>query len=73
MDIQAEKIELIKLLWNTNNPSILESIKNILAKEKQSDFWNDLSEEQKNEIDQADLEIKNGETFDFNEFMANHR
>ncbi len=73
MDIQAEKLELMKLLLNTNNPSILESIKNILKKDKTSDFWNELSSEQQKEIDSADIEISQGKTTNYETFMASHR
>jgi hypothetical protein len=73
MDIQAEKLELMKLLLNTENPSILESIKNILRKEKTPDFWDELSVEQKEEINKADLEISRGETISYENFMSSHR
>ncbi|WP_445733657.1 hypothetical protein [Mariniflexile sp.] len=73
MDIQAEKLELMKLLLNTNNPSILQSMKNILKKDKTSDFWDELTAEQQQEINNADSEINRGETVDYTTFMASHR
>jgi len=73
MDIQAEKIELMKLLLNTNNPSIIESVKQILKKEKSSDFWDELDTEQKQEIEKAELEIKVGETKNYESFISSHR
>ena len=73
MDIQAEKLELMRLLLNTDNPSIIESIKKVFRKDKSSDFWNDLSLEQQEEINKADIEIIDGETFDYNNFMSTHR
>ena len=73
MDIQAEKIQLAKLLLATDNPEILKSIKMIFKKDKSDDFWNELSLEQQNEIDTALLEIKNGEVSDYDLFMQNHR
>lgn len=73
MDIQAEKIELMKLLLNTNNPKILRSIKQIFKKEKTVDFWDELTDEQQTEIKQAESEIEKGETTDYDTFMANHR
>ncbi len=73
MDIQAEKLELMKLLLNTNNPSILESIKKILKKETTSDFWEELSFEQQKEIDNADIEISKGKTKNYDSFIASHR
>ncbi len=73
MDIQAEKIELAKLLLNTNNPRIIQSIKQIFKKEKSSDFLNDLNSEQIAEIKKASLEVKEGKITDYETFMNNHR
>ena len=53
MDIQTEKIELAKLLLNTNDPEIIQSIKKILKKETSPDFWDELNAEQKQEIKDA--------------------
>lgn len=73
MNIQSEKIELIKMLLDTENPKVIESIKKIFEKEKSSDFWDDLSSEQRKEIEKASLEIKNGEVTDYETFMQKHR
>jgi predicted AAA+ superfamily ATPase len=73
MNIQAEKIHLAKLLLETENPKILESIKKIFKKNKIADFWDDLSPDQKTEIDKAIKEIENGEVTDYESFMRNYR
>ena len=73
MNIQAEKIELIKLLLNTDNPKILKSIKQIFKKEKNIDFWEKLSPEQQYEIEAADLEIMEDKTTDYESFIAKHK
>lgn len=73
MNIQAEKIELVKMLLDTENPEIIESIKKIFKKEKTSDFLDDLTIEQCEEIERASLEIKNGEVTDYESFMQKHR
>jgi hypothetical protein len=73
MNIQSEKIHLAKLLLETENPKIIESIKKIFYQYKTADFWDDLSSEQKAEIDKASLEIKNGEVMDYEMFMEKHR
>ena len=57
MNIQAEKIELAKMLLDTQNPKIIESIKNIFKNEKTEDFWAELSLEQRTEIEKASIEI----------------
>jgi len=73
MNIQAEKIALVKMLLETENPQIIASIRKIFSKEKTYDFWNDLSTEQKEEIKKASLEINNDEVIDYDLFMQNYR
>jgi uncharacterized protein YaeQ len=73
MDIQAEKIQLAKMLLDTQNPKIIESIKNIFKREKTVDFWAELSLEQRNEIEKASIEIENGEITEYDSFMQKHR
>jgi len=73
MDIQSEKIQLAKMLLETENPNIIESIKRIFKKNKTVDFWDELSPEQKNEIERASIEIENGELTDYDSFMQKNR
>ncbi|MBA4743933.1 hypothetical protein [Flagellimonas halotolerans] len=73
MNIQAEKIELVKMLLNTNDPKIIQSIKRIFKKEGSTDFWDELTTEQQAEINQGISEIENGDVVDFDSFMAKHR
>ena len=60
MDIQAEKITLAQLLLQTEDESIIKKVKAIFKKD-QKDWWDDLSQDQKNEIEEADKEIDRGE------------
>lgn len=73
MNIQAEKLELMKLLLNTENPSIIHSIRQIFRKEKTIDFWDELSSEQQSEIKQGSLEIEQGKFSDYDAFLSKHR
>tara|TARA_R110002051_G_scaffold89242_1_gene157365 strand:- start:543 stop:764 length:222 start_codon:yes stop_codon:yes gene_type:complete len=72
MDIQTSKIQLVKEILDIDTPELIEKVVNLLKKEKR-DFWNDLSHNQQEEINKADLEILNEETFDYETFMASHR
>jgi len=72
MNIQSEKIALMKLLLETDDSSIIESIKKIFLSEKK-DFWSELSEEQKFEIEESEREIEKGEFFIFEEVMSKYR
>jgi hypothetical protein len=73
MNIQSEKIEIIKLILETDNPGILESVKNIFKKSTTTDFWETLPVEQKEDIIQGIKEIENGEVVDYEDFMKNYR
>lgn len=73
MNIQAEKIELIKLLTETDSPKIIESIKKIFKKEQAVDFWDELSSEQQEEILQGTAEIEQDKVIDYEAFIAKHR
>jgi len=73
MDIQTEKLEIMKMILETENPGILESIKKIFKKEAHSDFWESLTENQKNDIKEGIIEADNGEVIDYEDFMKKHR
>jgi len=71
MNIQAEKLEIMKMILNTENPSILQRIKNIFTKEK--DFWNTLSDLEKEDIMKGIEELDNGDKYSYEEVMKKHR
>lgn len=71
MDIQLEKLELIKMLTEIDNPEIIKSIKKILTKEKK-DWWDDLTEAQKEEIELGVEQFKNGQTVSYESVMKKH-
>ena len=71
MNIQLEKLELIKMLAETNDSDIISSIKKIFATEKK-DFWDELSEEQKFDIEESEREYERGEYVNFEEFIKKH-
>lgn len=66
MDIQFEKLQLIKLLQETENPSIVLAIKKIFQKEK-TDWWDELPESVKEGIDKGLDDIKNGRVVSYDE------
>ncbi|PJJ10549.1 hypothetical protein CLU83_3991 [Flavobacterium sp. 1] len=71
MDIQFEKSELMKKLEKTNDISIIKAIKNIFKSEKK-DFWDELTQEQKDEIEEGERQIERGEFVDFEEFIQKY-
>ncbi|EKT3966753.1 hypothetical protein ACSN7Q_002122 [Flavobacterium psychrophilum] len=72
MNIQLEKLEIIKMLVETNDSSIIESIKKIFKSEKK-DSWEELSEEQKTEIEEGERQIEKGEFFYYEDIMKKYR
>ena len=50
MDIQSEKLKLIKMLLEADDKAIIEAIKNIFKSEKK-EAWKQLSAEEQEKID----------------------
>ena len=61
MNIEATKLELMTLLLNTQKESVLEKIKDIFRQESSLDWWEELSEDEHQEIEEGLKEIENGE------------
>ena len=71
MDIRLEKLELMKMLMETENPSVLKAIRKIFQKEEK-DWWDDLTEEQKEFLEESLKQADNGEVHDFNAFIEHY-
>ncbi len=68
MDIQTTKIELVKLILNIDNKSIVEKIFNLI-KSEQSDFWNELSRQEQEEIRLGIKQLDAGQRISFDDFL----
>ena len=64
MDIQSEKLELIKMLLETDDKTIIEAIKSIFEQNKKA-AWEKLSPEQQEEINIEILKENQADTADF--------
>ncbi len=71
MNIHAEKLEIMKLILNTENPAIIRKVKSIFIKEK--DFWNTLSKTEQEDILKGIEELEKGESYSYEKIMENHR
>ncbi|WP_310555579.1 hypothetical protein [Flavobacterium sp.] len=71
MDIQLEKKALIKMIEETNDSTIIASIKKIFKTEKK-DWWDELNNQQKFEIEESDREIDRGEYVNFEDFIKKY-
>ena len=73
MNIQAQKINLAKMILETDNPSILESVKNIFEKAQEQDFWDTMPEERKQDVEKGLTEVLREETVKYESIMKKHR
>lgn len=71
MDIQLEKLELIKMLAETEDPAIVKSIQKIFKKEKK-DWWDELTQQQKEEIELGIKQIERGEVVSYESILDRH-
>jgi hypothetical protein len=72
MEIQSVKIELLKLILNTDNAIILEKVMNIFRNEN-PDFWNKLSKDEQSDIIEGISELDREAVYGYDEVMKKHR
>ena len=72
MDIQLEKINLIKIIADTNDVSIIQSVKDFFKVEKK-DWWDELTDEQKFEIEEGERQINRGEYVLYEDIIKKYR
>ncbi len=73
MNLQSKKLELVQLIINTEKPSILAKVEAILKKEKASDWWDEISPEEKKAIEKGLSEADKGELIPHKEVMREVR
>ncbi len=71
MDIQTKKLDLIQWLVQLNDEQLLNKIQ-ALQKED-TDFWNELSEPQRQEIKKGLAELETGQKHDYESVVAKYR
>jgi len=69
MSLQTKKLKLIQILINTESHTILDKVKSILMSDDEKDIWQELSNVQQAEINQALIEMSNEEVMDYDTFM----
>jgi hypothetical protein len=67
-EFQNTKIELAKMILNIESEALLNKVRRVLF-DVDSDWWEDLTEIQKEDILQAKREIQEGKTISLNEFI----
>jgi predicted transcriptional regulator len=61
MDIKATKLELMRLLLNTQKEQVLQRIKEIFEQEEGIDFWHELSAEDQAAIKEGMNQLDKGQ------------
>lgn len=72
MDIQLEKLRALDMLKETNDPSLIMAVARLLRQEKK-DWWDDLTEAQKEDVAQSELEFERGEFKSFEDVMKKYK
>lgn len=73
MDIQAVKLELMQKLLNTEEEQVLGKVKEILDQQSEKDWWDELSLEEKQEIEEGLAQADNGELIPHETVMAKYK
>ncbi|MFZ4456664.1 MAG: hypothetical protein ACOYOT_10615 [Bacteroidales bacterium] len=73
MTIQDQKNALARMILETDNPAILESLKEAFENVIKQDFWETLSDHQKDEIDLGLAEIAAEQTVAYESSINKHR
>jgi predicted transcriptional regulator len=69
MDIQALKIDLVQRILNTQNSTLLNRINNILEKEVETDWWDQLPKEVQDSIREGISDVENGRILTHDQVM----
>jgi thiamine pyrophosphate-dependent acetolactate synthase large subunit-like protein len=69
MNLQAKKLELVQLIINTKKPLTLKKVEDILKKEEESDWWDEISEAERQSIEKGLAEADRGELIAHEEVM----
>lgn len=71
MDIQAKKLHLIQWLIQLNDEHLLRKIEALQSED--IDFWNELSEQQKQEIRNGIAELDAGQKHEYEQVISKYR
>ena len=72
MKLQEQKLELAKMVLNTDSETLLKKVRAVFDK-AESDFWDELSDYQKQTVEQAIKEADRGEMVSQKTAMKKYR
>ena len=73
MSVQAEKLGLIELLLKTNDEDLLRSVRIILESHTGKDFWDELSDHEKEAVEKGISEAAEGQVVEYEKLISKHR
>lgn len=68
MSIQSLKLELVRQILDLDNETVVAKLMHTLQSEKK-DFWDELSDTQKKEVELGLKQIERGETENWDDFL----
>jgi thiamine pyrophosphate-dependent acetolactate synthase large subunit-like protein len=69
MNLQAKKIELVQLIINTRKPLTLKKVEEVLKRENEPDWWDEISDAERQSIEKGLAEADRGELIAHEEVM----
>jgi len=69
MNIQARKLKLVRMIINTDKSSILKKIEDVFRKEKDVDWWDEITEAERQSIEKGLAEADCGKLIPHEEVM----
>lgn len=73
MNMHAEKLELIQMLLKTTDQSLLKKVKALFKSyDVDADVWDELHEDIQNEVNEALIELENGDILSNEEVKLKH-
>ena len=60
MNLQAKKLELVQLIINARKPLTLKKVEEVLKNEKESDWWDEISDAERQSIEKGLAEADKG-------------
>lgn len=73
MNLKAKKLELVQMILNTEKPTVLAKVEAVFKNEKGADWWDEISEAERNAIEEGLAEADRGELIPHKEVMKEVR
>ena len=69
MNIQAKKLKLVQMIINTDKPALLKRVEEVFMKETAVDWWDEISEAERESIEKGLAEADRGDLIPHEEVM----